>query len=346
VMTFWWSDDNYGQLLQCYALQRHLRDAGHDAYLIRYDPRLDYPQTPFFRKVLKAMNPVKAARYLYNKGRGWAARMERERHPRRFAEFRDKYIRQTERIYSFDDLVSAPPPADKYIAGSDQVWNPDFMNLKQTDKQLRAFFLDFGGEAVERASYAASFGNAALSDGYIDRIRPLLRRFSHVGVREKSALALCAHCGVRNAAWENDPTLLFDAQTYRALARDEAGAAPGKPYCLLYMLNGRNGRDIKAAFDWAARRDLGLVYVSGNSSLDRYPKVYPTIPQWLGLIDNARFVITNSFHGTLFSLLFGKEVKVIPAVGRDAARNDRFESLFERFGVNKDDLFIEDLSRI
>ncbi len=76
IMTFWWSEDNYGQLLQCYALQKYLRDQGHDPFLIRYDPRGDYAPTPLYRKLLKALNPVKLARYLSLKRRKYLSDLE------------------------------------------------------------------------------------------------------------------------------------------------------------------------------------------------------------------------------------------------------------------------------
>ena len=73
IMTFWWSNDNYGQLLQCYALQKYLRDSGHDAFLIRYNYTTDIKKNPLFLRALKALNPLLLARYLLQKkvyGRG------------------------------------------------------------------------------------------------------------------------------------------------------------------------------------------------------------------------------------------------------------------------------------
>ena len=67
ILTFWWSNDNYGQLLQCYALQKYLRDAGHDAFLIRYDSRKDFIRTPFILRCLKALNPVLLCKFLQYK---------------------------------------------------------------------------------------------------------------------------------------------------------------------------------------------------------------------------------------------------------------------------------------
>lgn len=67
ILTFWWSNDNYGQLLQCYALQKYLRDAGHDAFLIRYNSQNDFARTPFFIRLLKALNPILLCKYLNHK---------------------------------------------------------------------------------------------------------------------------------------------------------------------------------------------------------------------------------------------------------------------------------------
>ena len=67
ILTFWWSQDNYGQLLQWYALQKYLRDAGHDAFLIRYDSRNDFLRTPFILRCFKALNPVLLCKFLQHK---------------------------------------------------------------------------------------------------------------------------------------------------------------------------------------------------------------------------------------------------------------------------------------
>ena len=67
ILTYWWSQDNYGQLLQSYALQKYLRDAGHDAFLIRYDSRNDFLRTQFILRCFKALNPVLLCKFLQHK---------------------------------------------------------------------------------------------------------------------------------------------------------------------------------------------------------------------------------------------------------------------------------------
>lgn len=87
IMTFWWSEDNYGQLLQCYALQEHLRDLGHEPFLIRYLSTNDYKPTPLFIKILKAFNPKKLLNHLNILFRKKLAKDEQEKFPRFFFRF-------------------------------------------------------------------------------------------------------------------------------------------------------------------------------------------------------------------------------------------------------------------
>uniref|UniRef100_UPI0026114D82 polysaccharide pyruvyl transferase family protein n=1 Tax=uncultured Treponema sp. TaxID=162155 RepID=UPI0026114D82 len=127
ILTFWWSNDNYGQLLQCYALQKYLRDAGHDAFLIRYNSQNDFTRSPVFIRLLKALNPILLFKYLNYRVNSRKSIVEAKLHDRHFEDFRNKYIVQSEKIYSsYSELKENPPEADVYIAGSDQVWNFSF----------------------------------------------------------------------------------------------------------------------------------------------------------------------------------------------------------------------------
>jgi hypothetical protein len=337
IMTFWWSNDNYGQLLQCYALQKYLRDAGHDAYLIRYDPRNDYVKSSLWQKALKASNPVKLFSFFYHKIKKAVvyARIEKANTLRRFKDFRCKYIEQSEKIYySYKDLAEAPPEADVYIVGSDQVWNFYGGHLETIRPQVKAYFLDFGAIRIKRMAYAASFGKAILKDNFIQEITPLLGNFDYVSVREKSGLDICRQCGFDTAEWVPDPTMLLKAADYRSLYHNEPLSNIEKSYCLLYMLSNTYDFSTKVIYDWAKRKALKIVYITGNSQYDKYEKIYATICEWLYLIDNAEYIITNSFHCSIFSLLFRKRFGVIPLTGGYIGMNSRFDSLFEIFKIN------------
>jgi polysaccharide pyruvyl transferase WcaK-like protein len=231
-MTFWWSNDNYGQILQCYALQKYLRNMGHDAYLIKYNPANDFVKTPLWIKFVKAINLARLVKYLSYmlKKKLIYTKIENANKQRDFDGFRRKYIKQYEKEYfSYDELVSDPPEADIYIAGSDQIWNPNLLSYKNTKNQTKAYFLDFVVPGKKRIAHAASFGKETLPDEFIQEITPLLHKFDYISVREKSGLDLCQQCGIDTAEWVPDPVVLLNVNDYRALYSGEPMPKPEHP---------------------------------------------------------------------------------------------------------------------
>lgn len=346
ILTFWWSNDNYGQLLQCYALQKFLRDAGHDAFLIRYNPKNDYVKTPFLVRCLKALNPILLCRYVRHKIDARESREEASLHDRHFGDFRAKYIVQSEKVYdSYEQLKENPPKADCYVVGSDQVWNFQFYrNAAQCKDIIHAYFLDFGSPETKRMSYASSWSCVNLRQDIAGEIRPLLARFDYVSVREKSGIGLCRICGREKAEVALDPTLLLRAEDYRALYHANVATERERPYLLLYMLGNKCDFDIRRAYDFAKSKNLEVVYVTGNSRVDKYEKTFATILEWLYLVDNAEYVVTNSFHCGVFSVIFEKQFGVVPLQGKFSRMNERMDELFETFGIGnrwlKDDFSI------
>lgn len=332
ILTFWWSADNYGQLLQAYALQAYLRAQGHDAYLIRYKWEKDFTPSPLAFRLLKACNPVLLFRFFSTRRRIRAAKQEQAAFDRGFDAFRDRYIAQSPRVYnSWTELREDPPEADCYIVGSDQVWNFGAIPLARCRSAVHAYFLDFGKPETARLSYAASWGRVTLPDEYAREIAPLLSRFRYVSVREESGVSLCVQCGFPGARWVRDPTLLLDAEAWRALYKENELREPTGRYLFLYMLGNECEFDIETVYHFARERNLQVVYVTGNSVVDRREKWFATIPEWLFLVDHAEYVVTNSFHCCVFSVLFEKRFAVIPLKGAAGGMNARMDSLFELF---------------
>ena len=339
ILTLWWSEDNYGQLLQCYAMQKCLQDMGHYVYLIRYHPLNDYVKSSIRRKILKVFNPVSLYNYLLFKRRENLNRREKRNNPRGFGIFRNKYIEQSTKIYySHKDLVENPPSADIYIVGSDQVWN---MFGGQADKAvnvINVYFLNFGGSAIKRISYAASFGREKneLDNNFINMITPLLKKFDYVSVREKSGLEICKQCDIDNVELVPDPTMLLHKKIYRALYESDVNIKkPTSSYCFLYLVGNEFDFSLQSIYDWAKGKHIEVIYVTGNSQQDKYKKTYATIPEWIYLLDHAEYVISNSYHCAVFSLLFMKKFAAIPLVGNDKGMNSRFDTLFHQFNIEK-----------
>ncbi|MBR4325289.1 MAG: polysaccharide pyruvyl transferase family protein [Bacteroidales bacterium] len=333
IMTFWWSDDNYGQLLQCYALQKFLRDLGHDVFLIRYHEK--WQPRPFYMKLLITLNPVRIYNYLAYKVKKRKLQKEKRKFDRKFDDFKSQFIRVSEQVFStFEELKNAPPVADIYIVGSDQVWNPSLGGFNPYNF-IHAYFLDFGEKKIKRYSYAASFGQVKLEQKWIKEITPLLKKFDYVSVREKNGIELCKQCGVNNAEWVVDPTLLLTADDYRTLYYKYPIRKPEKKYLLLYMLGNKCNINIATVYEFANKKKLDVIYVTGNSAYDNYPKNFATIQEWIYLIDNAEYVITNSFHCGVFSTIFHKQFGIIALSGKFKGMNARIDSLFEVCGTGR-----------
>lgn len=336
IITFWKSEDNYGQQLQCFALQNYLRRKGHDAFLIRYDMDVDYKKTHFLIRVFKAFDIRRVVAHINNHIYRSKIANENLEHPRHFAEFRNRYIKQTEHIYnSWTELKSSPPEADMYIVGSDQVWNPNCIckNFSKMKDRIHVFFLDFGSNKVKRVSYAASWSIKKIPTEYKVIISPLLKKFDYVSVREKNGVNLCSECGINNAKWLCDPTFLISPSEYRKIYKTaKYTQKPIKPYILFYYLNNDTFK-IESLYAYAQKRNLDVVYISGNSQIDLYSKVYPSVEEWLYLVDNASYIVTNSFHCAVFSILFHKLFGVIQINGKSKDMNERIENLFSLCGI-------------
>ncbi|GHV06862.1 hypothetical protein FACS189485_16110 [Spirochaetia bacterium] len=294
---------------------------------------MDYIKTPLWKKMLKGINLYKFKNYLL-----WQKRNrynEKNKTDRHFDLFREKYLVFSDKVYySFQELVDNPPVADAYIAGSDQIWNFSYASLYNVRNLIQAYFLNFGNNQIRRIAYAASFGTPSIKEEYIEEINRLLLKFEYVSVREKSGVSICKKCGITSAEWMPDPTMLLLPDDYRRIYKNATKLKQEKKYCLLYLLGNTCQFSISNLYIWAAERDLEVVYISGNSQYDNYKKIYATVSDWLYLIDNAEYVVSNSFHATVFALLFQKNFCVIPLVKEMHGMNERLVSLFDIFEIS------------
>jgi hypothetical protein len=108
-----------------------------------------------------------------------------------------------------------------------------------------------------------------------------------------------------------------------------------KPFVFLYLVGNECNFDFKIFMKWASKRGLNIKYVADAIRYDKYEKIYPTIPEWLWLIDHSSYVLTNSFHGTVFSMIFNKKFLTIPLSGDCEGMNSRVKSLFRLFNIKE-----------
>lgn len=306
--------DNFGADLQAYALGAMLRSMGYDAenidYLFYKHPRHlggrgERPVLPISikNKVKEFLFPI-VTRLKSLKNR--VARAERHR---RFDAWFNANVKIGREYRSVKSLYDNPPKYDVYMVGSDQVWNPRIYS------NIKPYFLDFVPQGARCASYASSFGVSELSGPVFYKYKQWLKKFSHIGLREKNgadivdAMALNAE-----VAHVLDPTLLLAANDWEKVAiRPED--APENKYILLYDLIASQ-ETVNLARRWAAQEGWQVVRI-GNGAYG------PGEFAWL--FAHAQSVVTNSFHGTAFAILNHKPFySVVP---RGMTNAGRIESL-------------------
>lgn len=327
VITFFQSQDNYGQLLQCYALQSVLRREGYATNVIRYGFHRSY-----FHWFRWNNFTTKSGFYSLLVHCGLIKRKENIR-DRKFDTFRSSYISQTKRCYNnLEELQSNPPKADCYIAGSDQIWA---QLLDKTDN--RSFFLDFGKPETLRIAYAPSFALECYPYEIVGELKKQLKRFNFISVREKSGVKICDDAGY-NAKLVLDPTLLLSPSDYIKLRK----LPETDKYCFIYHVNIVEPSNLYWNKFYSYNKDNSIRSVAtyanpiANKKMEMMvgaDYIYPTIQEWIGWIEKAEYVLTSSFHGMVFAILFHRPFIICLRPDSLFAGNDRVITLLDSLGL-------------
>ena len=183
----------------------------------------------------------------------------------------------------------------------------------------------------KRISYAASFGGTKYENPYTARmVSKWLKSFSLITVREEEGIDICQRLGA-NAYLVPDPTMLLAKEDYLELASPIK--QENKPYIFLYLLGKEISIDVKDIFEFAKEQQIEVKYVASQGRTDDYEKLYPIVEEWLALVRDAKYVITNSFHGTVFALNFGKPFLTFPIIGKSEKMNSRIETLLGKYNM-------------
>lgn len=319
---------NYGGILQNFALQTVLRQMGHEPITLNYAhlPKDEY------NRYLRA--------YIYRSLRLSPSRKEVwvnrniKRWRKNFIKFEKKYISQ---LYAGRTFVEkkriVKQNFDAFIVGSDQTWRP----IYNPGEVIYNMFLDFAQDisSIKRLSYAASFGvdSWEFDEQQTERCKSLLDGFDAVSVREISGIKLCSDNFQRTPSLVLDPTMLLNKENYKSIA----AKSTCKDYFAVYFLEPTKEKlqYIKIIEETTGKHAV----IIGNRDRDG---IWQSIEAWLGLLLYSDFVITDSFHGTVFSILFEVPFFTIKHSGRGSTRID---TLISYFGI-KNRVFKEDDLRI
>jgi hypothetical protein len=280
---------NYGAVLQAYALQRVICGFGAYAEIVDYRGwavERDHKPSMAFSKYHMPMAILRC--------------LQRFLKAKPFTEFRRNRLMLSDAVTG-KDVRKLDGAYDLFVVGSDQVWSETFAGLDSV------YRLDFVKES-RKASYACSFGPFEFSGETEVSFRRDLSRLETISVREASAKKMLdEHLGLPSRV-DVDPTLLLKTDEWRGLAK-----APynGKGYILVYTVQPPETL-LDAVRARAKETGLEIVYLNnayrGNKDL-RHVR-YATPEEFLGWFDGASYVYTNSFHGTVFSLIFEKDFVV------------------------------------
>lgn len=297
---------NYGGILQAVALYKHLESIGFHPTLIQ---KMTFK--PLWKRLATLALEAIPGQNIKNIRRNY---LDRRRHQ----PFINSQIKiKTKKIHSHSQLtkIIEKENFDSVIVGSDQVWRFDYID----DGHYSTYFLDFlNNEKTRKISYAASFGKDHWqSPKDISNVRRHLSKFNSISVREDTGVNICKNTFNRSDCIQTlDPTLLIDSKFYKSIIPTNSGNSIDN-YLLSYILDSNQLKEettksIHLALDKKIpRRDLTMDSPA-------------TVPEWLQAFENAAFVVTDSFHGMVFSIIFNKSFIVL--INDDRGRT-RFDSL-------------------
>lgn len=329
IVTFCKTKNNYGTILQNYALQNFLKNKNFETYLIKTEKTEKKATIGSKLKKIKDYSIIYTIRKMFTvlsiKGINYITQMSKNDKKRDFNAFIDEYLSPIDIFDTKKNVVF-----DYCVAGSDQIWNTFCRTPEQMKDELDMYLLSFTDS--KKIACAASFGVNCLDDRFSEMFREKLSRFDFISVREKSGLDICKRIGLENVVLQSDPTLLLTVDDYRKIA---VSKEKSKEYIFVYLLGNKTDFSLKKVQKIAKQNNLDVILVTANeaSKFSFYPQEFPTISEWLGLFNNAKYVFTNSFHGTVFSLIFNKSFSTFLQRGKFQGQNVRILSLLETFGL-------------
>ena len=324
-------DGNYGTLFQNWALQSYLNHRGHETTWVR----TKYYSSRKKRKSTLSRN-IKALLVRYGFG---APRISPSPHKRPYQAFFRKYVPFSEYEYYADDLQRNPPKVDAFLVGSDQVWN----------SPSPLMFLEFAPAGTLRVAYAASANWKRLPATWPEDFSAPLSRLDAVSVRENEGLELCKKAGRSDTQHVLDPALLPKKQDYLQLVQLEGDDIPApKPFVFSYFVGFDEAysaplpklRDVAKN----AQLDLQIDIVQqhgGSLPAGISPTVNPTPTQWLNAFNSSRFVVTNSFHGMVFSIIFKTPFLVVLRNASENRGNERMMNVLTALNLQQRAITLE-----
>jgi hypothetical protein len=292
---------NYGACLQCYALYKYIESLGYDCEIIDlHRPGVKHQQYRASKRFIPSRYSIK--KVIIERIKKLCGKTIEQKYPR--SSIRMDKIHNFNDLMNYscpymspDDLYANPPVYDIYISGSDQLWNPT-MNYC-----VEPYFLTFAPKGSKKVSYATSIGVADLQEREKQNFKEWLSDYTSISVREKTAQLLLTSFVDNHIEQVLDPSFLLSKDEWLNIS---VPPKISKPYILLFTLE-YSSVLLEYSKKLKDESGLELVYLCWRQPMDSFGKYVVErdagIEEFLGYIQGASLVITNSFHGTVFSLI-------------------------------------------
>lgn len=258
-----------------------------------------------------------------------------------FREYNTKFLKLTEKIKNIEELKKLNSEFDIFIVGSDQVWRPIWFGEK-----ILHYFFDFVENNKIRIAYAASFGvdfwegNTEVTE----KIKSLIKKFNYISVREESGVEICREIfQIDNVECVLDPTLMINKEDYEIILDDYRSKKHLRKKYIAHMLLDDTEELKNGSKEISKYLDSEIKYIKGKTFnlFGKSITLYNKVSQWLTYLKDAELIITDSFHCTVFSIIFHKKFIVIANPNRGVAR---LETLLKKFRLK--DRFFTDVNDV
>lgn len=317
---------NVGAMLQTYALQEYIKSLGLQVEIIDYYNPKVYAQYEIFSLLLynriRKHDVIRLFRTLASRLYNLRARYKKKK---LFSEFMESHLALSKIKYlNAEDLSTYCLDYDAYICGSDQIWNREI-----TGGLDPAYFLYFSDNKRGKAiAYGASLGKDTFAPDDVEEFSKYLNNLDYISVREKTAIRVLQ--SICDKPIENvlDPTLLLSWQQWAKVLIEPD---PKEQYILVYEME-YNTELVDIVNRLSESENLRVIHFVNRRRFKREKVRYPTVKpfEFIGLIGNARYVVTNSFHGTVFSILSSRDFVTIP----HSTSGSRMIDLLETLGLS------------
>lgn len=310
---------NYGAVLQAFALNKKIGEMGHESTLIDYCDigMIEQYKVSIFKKNISFKRTISnIITYIPRKTRY-----------NKFVLFSTKFLNTTSLLITDENVLRKYNfNFDAYICGSDQVWNPEIYG----DTVNPIYFLDFvSNQKAIKISYAASFGRDEIETKFYPEMKKYLENIKFLSVRENDGVNIIKKISGQDSQQVVDPVFLIKPEEWSAM---DASIVIKKPYILIYLMES-NLDLLKIAH--LLSKDLSIEVINITPSILKYYCVDKNImtagpSDFVSLIKNASYVITNSFHATAFSIIFNRPFLTL----KHSKWNSRMQSLLNTFGIS------------